>query len=383
MGTNGDMPASGGVGYTGASLPFRPFALSSPPLVSKPSPADALIQFRQQQASRFAEGRCESLVGDSPAMKRIRNQVAAAATSGANVLVRGSDTAQLADIAQAIHYRRYAEGDGALWTLDAAEALPNELIRVLQAIARAEEPGTLVIESIDHLQGEQQAELLTHASRGEWRIPIIATSITSDESGDSTLSDELSALLTTFYVDVPPLASRPEDIPTLVEWFLADLNRDEPKQVTVSSDTLDLLMLYPWPGELTELRDLVAKAHVRARGRAITPRDLPRTLQHSVDAAALATDRPQPIDLDAYLSRVESALVLRALELAGGNKAEAARLLGVSRPRLYRKLEQMGLVEPTPAREREPAQIPSTTPPVVVAPVDEDDGIEFLPVEGE
>ncbi|WP_442484305.1 helix-turn-helix domain-containing protein [Aeoliella sp. SH292] len=354
--------------------------------MSKPSPADALIQFRQQQASRFAEGRCESLVGDSPAMKRIRNQVAAAAASGANVLVRGRDAAQLADIAQAIHYRRYAEGQGSLWTLDAAEALPNELSRVLQSIARAEEHGTLVIESIDRLLAEQQAELLTHASRGEWRTPMVATLEVGDDSpepNESTLSDELMALLTTLAIEVPPLASRPEDIPALAPWFLDELNRDEPKQVTISTDSLDLLMLYPWPGELTELRDVVAKAHVRARGRAITPRDLPRVMLHAVEGAALATDRPQPIDLDAYLSRVESTLVLRALELAGGNKAEAARLLGVSRPRLYRKLEQMGLVEPATLKERDAAKTPLSTPPAIESPVDEDEGIEFLPVEGE
>jgi DNA-binding NtrC family response regulator len=354
--------------------------------VSKPSPADALVQFRQQQASRFAEGRCESLVGDSPAMKRVRNQVAAAAASGANVLVRGGDSAQLADIAQAIHYRRHAKGHGALWTLDAAEALPNELSRVLQSIARAEEPGTLIIESIDRLLAEQQAELLTHASRTEWRTPLVATLAAIDdsaESEESTLSDELMALLTTLAIEVPPLALRPEDIPPLVEWFLTDLNRDEPKVVTAGSEAMDLLMLYPWPGELTELRDVVAKAHVRARGRSVAPRDLPRVMLHSVENAALATDRPQPIDLDAYLSRVESTLVLRALELAGGNKAEAARLLGVSRPRLYRKLEQMGLIEPMSSKDRDLVKTPLATPPVVESQVDEDEGIEFLPVEGE
>jgi DNA-binding NtrC family response regulator len=351
--------------------------------VSKTSPADTLVQFRQQQASRFVEGRCESLVGESPAMKRVRNQVAAAAASGANVLVRGDDAGQLADIAQAIHYRRYAEGHGALWTIDAAEALPNELSRILQSITRSAEPGTLLIESIDHLLAEQQAELLTLTSRGEWQTPVVATLDTNDKSGEPTLSDELSALLTTLSIEVPPLVSRPEDIPLLVEWFLDELNRDEPKRVTVSSEALDLLMLYPWPGELSELRDIVAKAHVRARGRAITPRDLPRVMLHSVEGAALATDRPQPIDLDAYLSRVESTLVLRALELAGGNKAEAARLLGVSRPRLYRKLEQMGLVEPIPAKEKEPTKVPPATPSVLEPPVDEDEGIEFLPVEGE
>lgn len=350
--------------------------------MSTPTPADALILFRQQQASRFAAGRCESLIGDSPAIKRIRNQVVAAADSGANALVRGRDAAQLAEIAHAIHYRRHADGHGALWTLNAAEALPNELSRVLQSIIRSGEPGTLLIESIDHLAAEQQAELLTVVGRDDWKTQLIATLDESAKAGKAKLSDELSAVVTTVTVKVPPLTTRPEDIPTMVDWLLDELNRDEPARVGATSEAVDLLMLYPWPGELSELRDVVAKAHVRARGRNITPRDLPRVLHHSVEQASLAMDRPQPIDLDAYLSRVESTLVLRALELASGNKAEAARLLGVSRPRLYRKLEQMGLLEPSQTKEKEPAK-PTTPPPVVETPSDEDDGIEFLPVEGE
>ncbi len=112
---------------------------------------------------------------------------------------------------------------------------------------------------------------------------------------------------------------------------------------------------------------------------------MPKVLHHAVDHVALATDRPEPIDLDDYLSRVETRLVERALELARGNKAEAARLLGVSRPRLYRKLEQLGEPaggmspgRPTPKHDAEPAvQADSESPPPA------DDSIEFLPVEGD
>lgn len=349
--------------------------------MSNPSPTDALFRFRQQQASRFADQQCISLAGDSPAMKQVRNQIAAAAASGASVMIRGADPAQLREIAEAIHYRRHPDGQGALWTVDAEDALPNELSRVLQAMNRSQEPGTLLISSVDHLPAEQQVELLTASGRDDWSAPIVATQPDESQTEVVGISDELSALLSTIEIAVPPLAERPEDIPPLVELMLKELNREDDANVELAPDALDLLMIYVWPGELAELRHVVAKAHARCRGRVMTPQNLPRTLHHAVEHAAAAEDRPAPIDLDDYLGRVEAALVLRALELAGGNKAEAARLLGVSRPRLYRKLEQMGLVEPAAPRDK-PTTEPTTAQEEPSAP-DADEGIEFLPIDEE
>lgn len=354
--------------------------------MSKPTPTDALFRFRQQQAKRLTQGQCLSLVGDSPAMKQVRSQVAAAAASGASAMIRGGDAAQLLEIAEAIHYRRHPDGRGALWTVDAEDALPNELSRLLQAMDRSQEPGTLLIASVDHLPAEQQVELLNAAARDDWSSPIVATQPATSETEAVGTSDELTALLSTIDITVPPLAERTEDIPPLVELLLEELNGEDNSNVEMAPDALDLLMIYVWPGELAEFRDVVAKAHARCRGRIITPQHLPRTLQHAVEKAALAEDRPQPIDLDDYLSRVEAALVLRALELTGGNKAEAARLLGVSRPRLYRKLEQMGLVEPTAPKDSTPKEKPPAkepAPPEEPPTPDTDEGIEFLPVDGE
>lgn len=302
------------------------------------------------------------------------------------MLVAGHDALALAEIAEAIHYQRHTTGEAPLWHVDAQTALPSELTRALGGLLRDENSGTLVVESIDHLPAEQQLELLTAMAADAWQAQIVATQVEASDADAAGMSDELAAAVSTIGIEIPLLADRPEDIPPLVAWHLDRLNHDAADSaMKVADDALDVMVLYPWPGETTELGEVVASAYRRARGAAVTARDLPKILHHAVDHAAMAIDRPEPIDLDDYLSRVETALVERALELASGNKAEAARLLGVSRPRLYRKLEQMGVVEPTPAKSKPQAVPGPSTEQKPTPPAEDDmaeDDIEFLPVDG-
>ena len=346
--------------------------------MTTPNPNDALKQFRQQQASRYAEETIAAVVGVSPAVERLLAQIEAAVSSRANTLVTGPEDEVLAEIAEAIHYRLHPSGDAALWRVDARTALPSELPRAAAALARDGAVGTLVIEAIDHLAAQQQAELLTAVESETWHAQVIATQLTTREGTAGGMSDELTAFVSTLAMEVPPLADRPEDIPPLVAWHLERLNRVASEPIAgLADDALDLMVIYPWPGEAAELAEVLTSAHRRAKGPQITGRDLPKSLHHAMEHAALATDAPEPIDLDDYLSRVESALVERALELAGGNKAEAARLLGVSRPRLYRKLVQMGLAEPPPSDQKPRAKPTKAAEP----PPTPETEIEFLPVE--
>ncbi len=319
-------------------------------------------------------------------MVRARAQVEAAVASGASVLLEGNDAVALAEVAEVVHYRRHSTGEVALWRVEVSTALPSQFSRTLGSLLRADELGTLIVESIDGLQAEQQLELLTAMTDERWQTQVLATLLSgSDEVEDRPgMSDELAAAVSTIAIDIPRLADRPEDIPPLVNWHLARLNREsDDADLRLADDTLDVLMVYAWPGEGPELTKVLTSAFRRATGTVIHPSDLPKLLHHAVDHAAMAQDRPEPIDLDAYLDRVEAALVERALELASGNKAEAARLLGVSRPRLYRKLEQMDVVTPTPAKREAEADVVSQ-PPTSPEPEPSTGGdIEFLPVEGE
>jgi DNA-binding NtrC family response regulator len=161
--------------------------------------------------------------------------------------------------------------------------------------------------------------------------------------------------VSTIVIRVPRLAERLDDLPMLAQYFVESCNRASGKQVgSIRSEALDLLALYSWPGQLDELRDVIAAAHRGCKSHEISAADLPATIHHASQAAARIRRRPERIVLDELLARIEREAIVRALAQAGGNKSEAAELLGMTRPRLYRRLVQLGLASES-AAETEPA----------------------------
>jgi DNA-binding NtrC family response regulator len=89
---------------------------------------------------------------------------------------------------------------------------------------------------------------------------------------------------------------------------------------------------------------VIAAAHAAATSHEITPADLPALVHHAVKAAALPRREPEKIVLDELLESIEREVITRALAQSGGNKSAAAELLGMTRPRLYRRLVQLGFI---------------------------------------
>ena len=104
-------------------------------------------------------------------------------------------------------------------------------------------------------------------------------------------------------------------------------------------------MRYSWPGNVAELAEVIAESHARASARLIAAGDLPERLRLAADAAARPRRKEEPIQLDEFVARIERELIRRALTRTKGNKTKAARLLGLNRPRLYRRMVQLGLAE--------------------------------------
>ena len=100
---------------------------------------------------------------------------------------------------------------------------------------------------------------------------------------------------------------------------------------------------YSWPGGLDELSAVVQAAHQAATGPEITADDLPLAIRQADQLARHPAPQEESIVLDELLAKVERELIDRALSRARGNKAKAARLLGLTRPRLYRRMVQLGL----------------------------------------
>jgi DNA-binding NtrC family response regulator len=327
----------------------------------------AIRRFRQTQSEEYV---IESLLGTSSAIEKVRAQVAAAAAGRASVLVRGRRGSGRAHVARAIHYQSAWPTDRLL-PLDCQAATEDILRRLLDSVrgkSRSDRRTTLLLLDLQQLPAAVQPQLLAAIKDVSPSARIIATTAfpvdeTNGGDGDSAsansrLDPRLLDAVSTITIDVPRLTDRLADLPLLAQSFVEARNRGGDMQIgAIRSDALDVLALYRWPGELDELREVIAAAHAACTGHQITPGDLPAVVHHAAKTAALARRvPPERIVLDEFLASIEREVIGRALADAGGNKTAAAELLGMTRPRLYRRLVQLGLVsESTIEFHEEPA----------------------------
>jgi len=141
-------------------------------------------------------------------------------------------------------------------------------------------------------------------------------------------------------VRLPALRERPTDIPLLVEHFVAEFSAVygvEPKRVT--AEAMDRLVAYTWPGNIRELQNAIERAFALSAGPEITLADLPPSVTQPRPAGVGAAPSAGVVSLD----EAERQAIAAAMHHSGGNKNEAARLLGIDRQRLYRKLHKYGL----------------------------------------
>jgi DNA-binding NtrC family response regulator len=207
-------------------------------------------------------------------------------------------------------------------------------------------PGTLLLHRVDELPAEVQASLVDFLVRRSPRLRLIATAADplAELARRGKFRADLAAWLSTIVIELPSLAQRRGDLPLLAQLFLEECNVSGRRQIGgFSPAALDRLDAFPWPGNLDELAQAIAEAHRKAAGLEIGVEDLPERLRVAAQAAAAPRRVDETIVLDEYLGRVERELIRRALARAKGNKARAARLLGMTRPRLYRRMVQLGL----------------------------------------
>ena len=305
-------------------------------------------RFRAQQAQRYG---LEQLIGRSSVMHQVRAQVALAAESRAAVLIVGPAGSGRAHVGRAIFYQSSLRRSGRLVPVEAAQPNVDALRQAFESLTSAAPDaasGTLLLQDADQLPaGAQQllAEMLAHAKRpasilATARVPLL----TLAEQG--AYHEELARRLSTLVIHLPALAARMEDLPLLAQAFLERQNALGEKQLGgLSAEALDLLALHAWPGNLDELADAIGAAHAAASGYEVLADDLPLRIRHAAQAAAYPQRVEETIDLESLLCRLETELIQRALTRAKGNKTRAAKLLGMTRARFYRRLENLGLVE--------------------------------------
>jgi DNA-binding NtrC family response regulator len=306
------------------------------------------------------------ILGKSKPMRDVFELIRRVADSPTNVLITGESGTGKELVAKAIHYNSDRR-DAPFVPVNCA-AIPEALLEselfghVKGAFTDAKTDkrglfeeahgGTLFLDEISELPLLLQAKLLRSIQEREIRrvgatraMPvdvriIAATNLNlAEEAKAKRFREDLFYRLNVIEIRLPPLRERREDIPLLVEAFLkkcAEANHKEVRGMTEAA--LALLMDHAWPGNVRELENVIERAVTLARGEKILPDDLPPAIQGGRgDRRVLddAADRILPLD------EVEKEYILRILEKTGGNKYQAAQMLGIDRKTLYRKLAEI------------------------------------------
>ena len=210
--------------------------------------------------------------------------------------------------------------------------------------------GTFFVDEVADMGTAIQSKLLRVLETGDFRKLgdtkemsvdvrfIFATNKSiEEEMKENRFRKDLFYRLNTFVIQVPPLRDRKSDIPILADYFLAKHARKGSKK-TLSKQATRLLMDYHWPGNVRELANVMERAILISGDRdEILPDDLPQAI---VTPSMSRGERKRPLSQDGLrLDSMEKEHIEKVLELAGGNKSKAARLLGISRKKLYQKIE--------------------------------------------
>lgn len=211
--------------------------------------------------------------------------------------------------------------------------------------------GTIFLDEIGELSSEIQVKLLrvlqekTFEKVGDPRPISVELRVIAATNRDlrekirrGEFREDLYYRLKVVEIVLPPLRERLEDIPFLGDHFCAHFNTQFQKHITgVSETVLNLFMNYHWPGNIRELEHALEHAFVLCRGNRIEQDHLPRELRESSELQPSFQQASAPD---------KAEIIRQALEKTGWNKAKAARLLGMARPTLYRKIEHYYLREP-------------------------------------
>ena len=383
----------------------------------------SLAALQHQLQKRFY---IDSLIGESDFAARLRKQAIAAGNNELEMTIAGPPGSGRQHLARTIHQYRCRQAnlrssgninfETAMPTADrddrsfnraaSTSAMPGlsvvlqggladaQLIQssARQAIAFAKEVqlergsktsrrvpvAWLVVINADQLSAEAQTELWATLTDPRSDVRVIATAevdlITAADNG--MFHHGLAWRISTLVLETGALTRRADDIPLLAQYFVEQSNQQRKQQIGgFDSQSIEALTEYHWPGNLDELRSVVTKAADACSTSMITKADLPQSFFLSLSALRVGRYEQTQIDLDQYLAKIESQLVSRALRFAKGNKTKTAKLLGINRAKLLRRIQYLGLETET--------QIANMTQDSDKQSVENESVIEFQPVDQE
>jgi transcriptional regulator with GAF, ATPase, and Fis domain len=333
---------------------------------------------REAKTLRREYGLSGEMIGDSPALGRVRELIGRVAPTDSRVLITGESGTGKELVAAAIHGAS-SRRDRPFIRVNCA-AIPRDLVEsemfghekgsftgaTDRRIGRFElaHTGTLLLDEVGDLGPEAQAKLLRAIEAKEIervgggkpiRIDVRILSATNKDLGrcvhEGTFREDLFFRLNVIPIPLPPLRERPSDIPALVRHFSAQHRmRTGQVQPTWTEGAMALLTRHRWPGNVRELANIIERLSILHAGTPVEAEDVAAVIAIDNDGrrgSAPTPALPDPSALDTSLSETlddyEKMLITRALSMAGGNVAEAARRLKTDRPNLYRRMRRLGI----------------------------------------
>lgn len=340
----------------------------------------ALEQRRLQSENAYLRQQLErrdglpGIVGRSQAMRDLCHMIESVAPSGATVLITGETGTGKEVVARAIHQTSPRRNQR--FVALNCSAIPENLLEAelfghargafTGAIAARQgrleqaDRGTLFLDEVGTMSMSLQQKLLRVLQEREFervgenrtvKVDVRVLAATNSELmkmvSEGTFREDLYYRLNVIPVQLPPLRDRQEDVPLLVQHFIRKvLTRDDhadAPEVHVSQDAMRRMMAYPWPGNVRQLENAVERALIlRGTRQQIELADLPPEIQAVPVESAPSLDLPEDgIDLPSMVAKIERDLIGRALARSQGNRADAARILGLKRTTLVEKLKRI------------------------------------------
>jgi len=317
-----------------------------------------------------SRSRFHGMVGASAAMRQLYDRVEAAGVTRGTILIVGESGTGKELVAHAIH--ECGPQPGAPFVALNCAAIPKDLIESelfgykrgafsganaeYLGLFRAADGGTLFLDEVTEMSADTQSKLLRAIQEravrpvGSTREVAVDVRLIASTNRDpqeevkaGRLRDDLYYRLQAGVIHIPPLRDRLEDVALLVEHFIELFNARQMRGVPVTGaedEAIEAMRRHSWPGNVRELANAIETAFTFSRWPVIRLQDLPASIAGSNAAERAPIARKNPVG---SFADAEHALIRRALEATEGNKVQAAKLLKISRKKLYAKIVKYGI----------------------------------------
>lgn len=322
------------------------------------------IELRAQLDKRFG---FEGIIGHSPSLQRVFDILRQVAATHATVLVLGASGTGKELVASALH-NNSPRKEGHFVALNCAAMseglIESELfghvkgaftgaLTAKDGLITHADGGTLFLDEIGDMPLSLQAKLLRVietrevtpvGGTGSKKVNIRLVAATNRDLvamvKEGTFREDLLFRLKVVTIELPPLRERPGDVPLLVDHFIGELSVEHNRAISgIDAEARTALMRYSWPGNVRELRNTIENMVLLARGSILTAEDVPEAIRGSSGPGVRGSFELAGRSLE----EVERELIHTNLDLVGGNRQKAAKMLGIGERTLYRKIKEYGL----------------------------------------